>query len=301
MKALLLITLLASLSLLNGAKASEELLKGNARILFLGDSITQAGTYVTNFDAWLVKKFPGRRYTVINGGVSSETISGLSEDGHAGGRFPRPDLHERLERVLEKSKPDLIIACYGMNCGIYKPLDEERFKAYRDGQIKLHEAAKKIDAEVVHVTPPIFDNHGKDGFDYDDVLTAYSAWLVKQRQQGWHVADLHSEMRAKVDEGKKKDPRLTVQRDRIHPNKAGHWMMTQSLISYFGDEESAALHNAGLLLPAERFKAVEVRMKLWQKAIHAETNPKRPGVPKGGSMESAAEGARELRPQIYGG
>ncbi len=298
MKALsLLAALLISLGM---AQASEELLKGKKRILFLGDSITQAGGYVTNFDAWLVKKYPDQRFTVINAGVSSETISGLSEKGHAGGRFPRPDLHERLGRVLEKSKPDLIIACYGMNCGIYKPLDEERFKAYRDGQIKLHEAAKKIGAEIVHVTPPIFDNHGKEGFDYDDVLTAYSAWLMKQRQQGWQVADLHSEMRAKVDAKKAKDPKFTVQRDRVHPNGPGHLMMTQSLIAFF-DPSSAANGDVPQYLPsAEQFKAISQRMKLWQKAIHAETNPKRPGVPKGGTMESAAEEAKKLEAQIYG-
>ena len=280
--------------------ASEELLKGNKTILFLGDSITQAGGYVTNFDAWLVSKYPGRRYTVINAGVSSETISGLSEDGHAGGRFPRPDLHERLERVLDKAKPDLIIACYGMNCGIYKPLDEARFKAYRDGQIKLHEAAKKIGAEIVHVTPPIFDNHGKEGFDYDEVLTAYSAWLVKQRQQGWHVADLHSEMRSKVDAKKKDNPKFTVQRDRVHPNGPGHQMMTQSLIAFFEGPPPAGAEVPLRLPSAEQFKAISQRMKLYQKAIHAETNPKRPGVPKGGTMESAAAEAMKLRPQIYG-
>jgi len=297
-------TLLAALTcltcLMSLGRASEALLQEAKIILVLGDSITQAGQYVTDFDAWLVKKYPERRFTVINAGVSSETISGLSEDGHAGGRFPRPDLHERLERVLDKAKPDLIISCYGMNCGIYLPLDEARFKAYRDGQIKLHEAAKKIGAEIVHVTPPIFDNHGKEGFDYDEVLTAYSKWLVDQRSQGWHVADLHSEMRAKVDALKKDNPKFTLQRDKVHPNAAGHWMMAQSLIAFFGDAESAKLESPGKLLAAEPFKAVDERMRLYQKAIHAETNPKRPGVPKGGTMESAATEAKALEARIYG-
>ena len=223
------------------AMAAPPKLRDGQTILFLGDSITQAGLYVTDFDAWLVKKFPEKRFTVINAGVSSETISGLSEEGHAGGRFPRPDLHERLERVLEKTKPDLIIACYGMNCGIYQPLDEERFKAFKNGQLKLRDAAKKHGATIVHVTPPIFDNHGKPGFDYDEVLRAYSQWLVGQRKAGWHVVDLHSEMRAKVDARKSDKPSFTVQRDKIHPNAAGHWMMAQSLIAFFGDAKSAAL------------------------------------------------------------
>lgn len=289
--------LLATVSL---GHASEKLLEGKSRILFLGDSITQAGHYVTHFDAWLVKRYPDRRYTVINAGVSSETISGLSEEGHAGGRFPRPDLHERLERVLDKAKPDLIIACYGMNCGIYLPLDEERFERFKAGTTALREFALHHNAEVLFVTPPIYDNHGKEGFDYDEVLSAYSKWLVSKRRNLWHVVDLHSEMRAKIDALKKDNAKFTVQRDKVHPDAAGHWMMTRSLIAYFGDEESARLPTAGDLLAPERFQAVEQRMQLWQKAIHAETHPKRPGVPKGGTMGSAAAAAKELEATIYG-
>jgi lysophospholipase L1-like esterase len=281
------------------ASASEKLLEGKKTILILGDSITQMGDYVTYFDAWLVKKYPDRRFTVINAGVASETISGLSEDNHAGGRFPRPDLHERLERVLEKTKPDLIIACYGMNCGIYKELDDQRAARFQEGNVKLRAAAKKYNAEIVHMTPPIFDNHGKLGFDYDTVLSAYSAWMVKQRDNGWHVVDLHSDMRKKVDLAKASDPKFTVQKDTIHPDAAGHWMMAQPLIAYFGDTTSTQLASTNDLLDAARLAAVKQRMQLFQKAVHAETKPLRPGVPQGGTLESAAADAKKLEDIIY--
>jgi lysophospholipase L1-like esterase len=281
------------------ASASEKLLEGKKTILILGDSITQMGDYVTYFDAWLVKKYPDRRFTVINAGVASETISGLSEDNHAGGRFPRPDLHERLERVLEKTKPDVIIACYGMNCGIYKELDDQRAARFQEGNVKLRAAAKKYNAEIVHMTPPIFDNHGKLGFDYDTVLSAYSAWMVKQRDNGWHVVDLHSDMRKKVDLAKASDPKFTVQKDTIHPDAAGHWMMAQPLIAYFGDTTSTQLASTNDLLDAARLAAVKQRMQLFQKAVHAETKPLRPGVPQGGTLESAAADAKKLEDIIY--
>lgn len=287
------------LSVSSMASASEKLLEGKKTILILGDSITQMGDYVTDFDAWLVKKYPDRRFTVINAGVASETISGLSEDNHAGGRFPRPDLHERLERVLEKTKPDLIIACYGMNCGIYKELDDQRVARFQEGNLKLRAAAKKYKAEIVHMTPPIFDNHGKPGFDYDTVLAAYSAWMVKQQENGWHVVDLHSDMRKKVDQAKASDPKFTVQKDTIHPDAAGHWMMAQPLIAFFGDTTSAQLASANDLLDAARLAAVKQRMQFYQKAIHAETKPLRPGVPQGGTLESAAAEAKKLEDAIY--
>lgn len=287
------------LSFSSMASASEKLLEGKKTILILGDSITQMGDYVTYFDAWLVKKYPDRRFTVINAGVASETISGLSEDNHAGGRFPRPDLHERLERVLEKTKPDLIIACYGMNCGIYKELDDQRAARFQEGNVKLRAAAKKYNAEIVHMTPPIFDNHGKLGFDYDTVLSAYSAWMVKQRDNGWHVVDLHSDMRKKVDLAKASDPKFTVQKDTIHPDAAGHWMMAQPLIAFFGDTTSTQLASTNDLLDAARLAAVKQRMQLFQKAVHAETKPLRPGVPQGGTLESAAADAKKLEDIIY--
>lgn len=287
------------LSTLALADSAERMLRDSSKILFLGDSITQQGDYVVAFDAWLVKRFPDQRFTVINAGVASETVSGLSEANHAGGRFPRPWLHERLERVLKAAKPDFIIACYGMNCGIYLELDAARFKRYQDGILSLRAAAKKYGAQVVHVTPPIYDNHGGAGFDYDTVLTAYSKWLVQQREEGWQVVDLHSKMRSKIDQCKQVDSGFTVQKDRVHPNQEGHWMMAQSLIQYFGGTSSAELPAAADLLEPSRYQAVAKRMQAYQKAIHAETKPLRPNVPSGGTLESASEEAKRLETQIY--
>lgn len=282
------------------AQASEALLEGKQRILFLGDSITQRGDYVAYFDAWLVRRFPDRRYTLINAGLASETVSGLSEPGHAKGKFPRPCLFERLERVLAKTQPDLIFATYGMNCGIYQELDEARFARFRHGILRLRAAARQYDAEIIHVTPPIYDHQGRSGFDYDEVLTAYTKWLVAQRALGWQVVDLHSAMRAEVDALKAEDAAFTVQKDHIHPDAAGHWMIAQSLISFFGDREAAALPGPESLLGSERLEAITERMQHYQKAIHAETKPMRPGVPSGGTLIEAKAAAEALSGRIYG-
>jgi hypothetical protein len=40
-------------------------------------------------------------------------------------------------------------------------------------------------------------------------------------------------------------------------------------------------------------------MQFYQKAIHAETKPLRPGVPQGGTLESAATEAKKLEDMIY--
>ena len=94
----------------------------------------------------------------VNCGLSSETVSGLSEDGHAGGKFPRPDVHERLDRVLAGVKPDLVVACYGMNCGIYSSAQRRALcqVSRRNGTACARNDGGRRE-HVLHITPPVFD------------------------------------------------------------------------------------------------------------------------------------------------
>src|SRR5882724_4755404 len=150
------IAFIASL-LCNAPIAAQEILPGVKKIVFLGDSITHSGQYISSFETQLRLKEPKRAIEILNLGLPSETVSGLSEDGHAGGKFPRPDLHERLGRALDKTRPDLIVACYGMNDGIYLPLDAARFQKFKDGVSRLRDQAGKANAKIIHLTPPVFN------------------------------------------------------------------------------------------------------------------------------------------------
>ncbi|MFT3921006.1 MAG: GDSL-type esterase/lipase family protein [Myxococcales bacterium] len=181
-------------SLVTQLRAADDLpgLMGARRIVFLGDSITYGGQYIEIIDAYLAARFPDQPHEVIDLGLPSETVSGLSEPGHAGGKFPRPDVHERLVRVLQKTKPDLVVACYGMNCGIYHPFSPERFEKFQSGITRLHTEVEKAGAKIVHVTPPTFDpqpiksrtlpaglpEYQQPYEGYNEVLDRYSAWLL---------------------------------------------------------------------------------------------------------------------------
>jgi lysophospholipase L1-like esterase len=157
----------------------ERILRESRTIVFLGDSITFGGGYVAYFDAWLLTEKLDPAPRIINAGLASETVSGLSEEGHADGRFPRPDLAERLGRVLALTRPDLVFACYGINCGIYEPLDEERFRHYRQGIEQLKRKVEAAGATLVLVTPPSYDDQRKMGsFSYNAVLDHYADWLL---------------------------------------------------------------------------------------------------------------------------
>jgi lysophospholipase L1-like esterase len=209
-----------------------KILKESRKLVFLGDSITYGGEYVVLFERWLKVNHPELSSTILNQGIPSETVSGLSEPGHLRHGFPRPDLHERLGRALKALKPDLIIACYGINCGIYKPLDAERFDSYKDGLRRLKAKAEAQGAKIIFMTPPVYDKPNPK-FDYDEVMKAYSEWLISKRKNGWRVIDLHSVMKKKLAEKRTKDPKFKYSRDGIHPGTEGHELMAQQIISFF--------------------------------------------------------------------
>lgn len=50
-----------------------------------------------------------------------------------GAPSPRPCLHDRLDSILSKYAPTLVIACYGMNDGMMQPFSESGFQAYQQG------------------------------------------------------------------------------------------------------------------------------------------------------------------------
>lgn len=221
-------------------------LRGVKRILFLGDSITYAGGYVDYVQAAMMAQGVGKDIEVIDAGLPSETVSGLSEPGHAGGAFPRPCLLERLDRVLNATHPDLVFACYGMNDGIYYPLAEDRFDAYKKGYETLAAAVKHAGARFVAVTPPPFDASALGGntlpagraayplpFEgYDSVLGAYSNWLLSQRAHGWNVIDIHGPLNASLTRIRMSIPNYHFAGDGVHMNAYGHWLAAREIIGH---------------------------------------------------------------------
>ncbi|WP_296702125.1 SGNH/GDSL hydrolase family protein [Algoriphagus sp.] len=210
--------------------------KDTKQILFLGNSITYGGQYINYIETYYRLKHPESSIEWLNLGLPSETVSGLSEEGHAGGRFPRPDLHERLDRVFEQIKPDLVFANYGMNDGIYLPLDEIRFAKYRDGINWLNDKILSIEADAIFVTPPIYDPI--KGEAYANVLDNYSDWLISKRYtDSWEVIDLHWSMRKFLEEKRASDSTFYLAKDGIHPGDTGHWLMAKSILQSIGESE----------------------------------------------------------------
>jgi lysophospholipase L1-like esterase len=289
------------------------------RIIFLGDSITYAGFYVADINAYYDTRFPDEHFEFINLGLSSENVSGLSEEGHAGGKFRRPDLHERLGRVLEKSKPDLAILVYGMNDGIYQPWDEGRFKAFRDGMKSVHDQIAAAGVKMIHVTPPIFDsvditnklatNAAAGGFSrpyggYDEVLGRYSEWLLTQRTAGWEVADLHGPMSRWLADQRQHNPDFRYTKDGVHPDEAGHWVMAKQILLYLGAKDVENAGSSAAMLAAnphgeEIWKLEHRKEQLLRDAWLNFCGFIRPGLKGGLPVPEAEAKAAELDKQIH--
>lgn len=298
------ISLFSTTSLPAAEPTPLQLLQNAKRVVFLGDSITAAGVYVADVEAWMLTQKWERRPFVINAGLPSETVSGLSEEGHAGGKFPRPDLAERLDRVLAVTKPDLVIACYGMNCGIYLPFDEARHQQYETGLKNLREKAAAIGAKVIHVTPPFHDDlRSPRPFSYNEVLDKYSDGLLAHRTDGWVVVDLHHPMTSAIKARRETDPKFTLQPDGVHPNAEGHWLIAQQFLRACGDETVLQYDTPQAMLAAQGVSdkilpLVQQRMSVLRDAYVSKAGHKRPGVAMGLPIDQAEEKAAALTKQI---
>ena len=283
--------------------ATATLPTGVQRVLFLGDSITYGGFYTVCVEAYFATRFPARRIEFINVGLPSENVSGLTEPGHAGGAFPRPDLHERLARVLAQTKPDFVFACYGMNDGIFLPFDATRYAAFQEGMRWMRAAVLATGATLVHATPPIYVDVKGTSPGYAAVLDRYSEWLLQRRAEGWDVADVHGAMAQELATQRETNPAFTFARDGVHPDEAGHWVMARALLRHLGAQdlpagqgvnEMLAVHpNGAAILKLIRTRA-ELMKDAWLSAI-GHTRPKmKVGLPLADARRRSAEIEVEL-------
>ena len=223
-----------------------EMLAGQ-RIMVLGDSVTQQGDYLDFIEYYLRKQISGKEFDIINIGLSGETVSGLSEEAHP---FKRPCLHERLTRAFAKIKPSIVVACYGMNDGIYHPESEERSEAFREGIKKIIWKTRQNKARLILLTPPVFDakkftgrllaressgfGYNKPYIGYDLVLQSFSHWIMLLDDPNLVTIDIHQPMVDYLRVAREKDPQAGISKDGVHPDKVGHLIMADTFLKSFG-------------------------------------------------------------------
>jgi len=284
--------------------------KNGERIVFLGDSITQNGLYISYVETHLLEEYPANQYTFVNLGLSSETASGNSEPDHP---WPRPCVHTRIDRALALSKPDWVIVCYGMNDGIYYPFGEARFSDYVKGVRELIAKIKAVGAKSIVMTPPPFDVRSRKGpvapeglaaysyktpyERYNDVLGQYAGWIMSLDGRVDRVVDIYSPMQKYYDEQHDANPTYSSG-DGIHPRADGHWIIAETLLKRVkapNVEKPPYVEEAG---SSEIFSKVRARREkldaAWRKHVgHGRSKPLPPG-----SFEQAIRIAADQKQEI---
>lgn len=288
--------------------ASQKPLTSFKKVLFLGNSITYDGTFIVDIETYLRLQYPDVKVEIINVGLPSETVSGLSEPGHADNRFPRPDLRERLSRVLEMVKPDLVFAGYGINDGIYLPIDKERFARFQRGIRWLHDEVSNAGAVIIHITPPFFDELRGGEKGYENVMTTYAGWLVAMKDSGWAVIDIYNPMKEYLMAHREVDNQFHLDgfelaEDGVHPNANAHWLMARSILVAMGENASAAVPSmksfvAGFENGKQVWGKINEKQSIMKDAWLTAIGHKRPEMKKGLPLKEAKEKENVLEREI---
>ena len=283
-------------------------LSAHKRILFLGDSITHAGHYVSYLECQL-RQDGGPMPELIQIGLPSETCSGLSEPEHP---WPRPNVHERLKRALRKTDPDLVFACYGMNDGIYHPFSETRFAAFEKGLETLIAEVDRHGAKLILLTPPPFDPIQLKGTPklrplgarsyawfaiyegYDDVLKKYARHILGQERDPRVLAtvDLHTAVTEAFNRQRRTTPGFSFHPDGVHLDAGGHKVMADAILRRLGTADPSKDPDEAL------YQLVHKRQTLLHYSWLTHVGHKRPNTKAGIPLPQAKKQAEILEKNI---
>jgi lysophospholipase L1-like esterase len=226
--------LILALAWAGPARAADEKikLKKGDRIVFLGDSITQAGNdpknptgYVNLIREELKKKHPDHDLEVIGAGVSGNKV---------------PDLQRRVDKDVIAKKPTLVFIYIGINDvwhGEKDPTKGTSPEKYEEG---LKEVIKKIQdagARVVLCTPSVIGEKLGGKNNLDAKLDEYADISRKvAREMKVPVCDLRKTFVERLKEKNADDQEKGVlTNDRVHLNEAGNRFVAEQMLNMIGD------------------------------------------------------------------
>jgi lysophospholipase L1-like esterase len=211
----------------NGQTAKISVKKGD-RIIFLGDSITQAGAdpkgYVSLVGQAFEKNKKDLGVVVIGAGISGNKV---------------PDLENRLDRDVLAQKPTKVVIYIGIN-DVWHGQDDpsrgtlpERFEA---GLAGLVDRIRKSGAEVILATPSVIGEKFDGSNKLDPKLDQYSditRKIAKEKNTG--LCDLR---KAFLSQLKKSNPENKeagiLTSDTVHLNQAGNEFVAEVILKCLG-------------------------------------------------------------------
>ncbi len=198
-------------------------------VVFLGDSITQNGRYLSYLRAFYLTRFPDRRIQFINAGIAGDTAARA---------------RRRLAWDVFPHHPTAVALLFGMNDvqrGLYAPgaaqpdladARSEALAAYRwNLEILARQLAVHSNPRLIFVTPTPYD----EGADFasanhagvNAALADGSASVRRlARKYDGSLVELHRPMTDLNEEFQAVEPQFSiVGEDRIHPGAPGHLLV----------------------------------------------------------------------------
>ena len=190
------------------------------RIVFVGDSITHQGHWVSALELLLMTTRPELELKFVNAGVGGDkVVHGLA----------------RLQDEVVAMKPDVVTVLFGMNDGGYLAEDARLLQTFeKDLDGLVARVRKETAARVVVLGPTFYDDASSDPKKkrpfYNDVLLRFQAACERVAQAHKSVfCGLNDPMRRMTEELRKKDPKATLSADAVHPETAGGYTIADAM------------------------------------------------------------------------
>ncbi len=204
----------------------QEMLAANSKVVFLGDSITQAGArpdgYVSLVRRAIEAKYPDKKIEIIGAGISGNKV---------------PDLQKRLERDVLSKKPTTVVIYIGINDvwhsqnGRGTPQD-----VYEAGLRDIISQINDAGANVVLCTPSMIGEKTDGSNPLDSMLEEYasiSRSVAKETHSAMHDlrAEFLSYLKSKNTENQ---PKGILTTDGVHLNAAGNQFVADQMLAALG-------------------------------------------------------------------
>lgn len=242
----------------------------HARVAFIGDSITAAGTWIAHIYDYYMKNFPDADIRMYNTGISGgSTQSALMY----------------FEENIMIYRPTHAVIMLGMNdvwrdnydvdeCGVYKCMNTARWleamTLYEQGMRELTRKLLDRGIQLTFVTPTCYDEstlpRELDKVGCDAALE-YAGELCRRLAEETHSDFINFHAPVRLLNAVKN----VIRKDRVHPEEEGYVLMAHIFLAAQGLSEEPtvttidAMPAADDLLPANqaRLKAETDVRKLW--------------------------------------
>lgn len=200
------------------------LLSNNARIVFFGDSITQAGVdpggYVTLVDSTLQATYPNAGITVIGAGISGNKV---------------PDLLARVDADVLSHNPTHVVIYIGINdvwhWFKFDPVGTEK-DVFESGLRELIQLFKTHDIEVILSTPSVIGEKTDGSNEGEEMLDEYSdVSRMVAAEEGAILMDLRSAFTKYLDMNNPDNQESGIlTSDGVHLNPAGNEFVANRML-----------------------------------------------------------------------